>query len=274
MSFDRTGESQACHQGNLRRSRQLHPRPENHRRVQAHTCRREEAPAKSPPSPALTLRDDHFALRRSGARELHGMSIGRIDLLEMVNDPPDPLCAEPCQDLHRKKPVGSRCQPVALRIPARDPIALRLQGPYVLPHRRSGHSELAREARTRKRLFRLTEQLQQAVGRARLAQGGSPVGTISSARSTEGAECVSAPTEIQSTPVAATSEIRSSVMPPEASRGRGPRNAERLRPYRRSTCCRAGSRRPPPREPRQPGRASRTRSRPAAGVAHLSVLAR
>ena len=79
-----------------------------------------------------------------------------------------------------------------------------------------------------------------------------------------GAECVSAPTETKSAPVAASSGIRSSVTPPEISIFARPRARRRRRECDRSACCRRGSSRRRPRAPRRPARASPPRFRPAA----------
>ena len=49
----------------------------------------------------------------------------------------------------------------------------------------------------------------------------SYTGMILMLRSTAGTECVSAPTEMKSTPVSAYARMFSSVMPPEASNGTG-----------------------------------------------------
>ncbi len=65
--------------------------------------------------------------------------------------------------------------------------------------------------------------------------GAHGAGAILKLRSTAGAECVSAPTETKSAPVAAISGIRASVTPPDTS-----------------TCARPFARRPPPRATRDP----------------------
>ena len=103
-------------------------------------------------------------------------------------------------------------------------------------------------------------------------------GSISKLMSMAGAECVSAPTETKSAPVAASSGMRSSVTPPEISIFARPR-------ARRDGLANAVGRhvvdedrsRRRPRAPRPPARASRPRSRPAAradGRARAATAAR
>ena len=77
-------------------------------------------------------------------------------------------------------------------------------------------------------------------------------GSISKLMSMAGAECVSAPTETKSAPVAASSGMRSSVTPPEISILARPARARPPRGCRRSSCCRRESSRRQPPAPRRP----------------------
>ena len=70
-------------------------------------------------------------------------------------------------------------------------------------------------------------------GRALTRASRDGAGSISKLMSTAGAECVSAPTETKSAPVAAIAAIRSSVTPPETSTCARPR--ARLTTSRRSS---------------------------------------
>ena len=73
---------------------------------------------------------------------------------------------------------------------------------------------------------------------ARARQSGSSSRLTSSA----GAECVSAPTLMKSTPVSATARMVSSVIPPDASSdARGRRQLRPPRAARRGPCCRAAA---------------------------------
>ena len=77
-------------------------------------------------------------------------------------------------------------------------------------------------------------------------------------------EWVSAPTEMKSTPVSATSRARSMVSPPDASSVARPALiAHRLGHRRRTACCRAGSRCSRRRAARAAGRGRSPRPRPA-----------
>ena len=83
--------------------------------------------------------------------------------------------------------------------------------------------------------------------------------------SSAGAEWVSAPTLMKSTPVSATARTVSRVIPPLASSSaRPPASADRPRAARRASCCRAAGAARRRRAPPRPPRASRTRPRPRA----------
>ena len=93
-------------------------------------------------------------------------------------------------------------------------------------------------------------------------------GSISMLKSSVGAEWVSAPTEIRSTPVSAIPRTVSRLTPPEAS-SEGPlpvagsrRAARPPRAGSRGPCCRAGARRRRCRARRRPRRGRGTRPRP------------
>ena len=89
-------------------------------------------------------------------------------------------------------------------------------------------------------------------------------------RSSAGAQCVSAPTDTNCTPVVAISRIVSSVTPPDASSSARPSTCAAAARNCSASCCRAGSAARPRQAPRRPPPIVGTRPRAAGPAARSS----
>src|SRR5207253_175758 len=195
--------------------------------------RRDPAAAAAAPPTRLEVRDHHLAMQGAGFRQAVCLVVGRLQLLEVVDLAAQLPAREQRSDLRLSELIRDFHQPVAQPAAGVDDVAASTKRVDALEQLRPRHVQLVAEHAAGDEVVGALEQQREddrvlteigpmAVTRRGDGRRHQAPSTIR-LRSTAGAECVRAPTDTYSTPVAATRGSRSSVMPPLASNGTRPR---------------------------------------------------